>query len=169
MSAAPRRPFLPLDAAGAALWPPGYVPQFALGMASAARTVSNLRAHERVEVNRQSGRGWAGGTLNLPRTPHNSAPPPPVKPAAPAGYLVLPGSLVWRALELIRYHGRPIRVAELAADMRRPARHVRAGMQPWIARGVVKLVDGDVARNGITRRDIALGRKVHQVRVKVGA
>lgn len=162
--------FLPLGPDGAALWPPGYVPRPAGGLPTPAQTESRLQQHERVEANRQAGRGWAGGTLNLPRTPHNPAPATqPLLQSATPRYVVLPTSVVWRALELIRYHGRPIQVAELAADMRRPVNNVRAAVQPWLERGVLRRVDGGVARNGAQRSDLALGRYVHRVHGKAGA
>lgn len=180
MSGRPFLRFLPLDANGAAIWPPGYVPTAHLRMATPAQTESRLRQHEQAEGNREAARGWAGNTLALPNTPHANAAPAMMRKTAmaPEGprseYLVHGESVVWRALELIRFHGRPIGVGELAADLGRPRTNVRASLQPWIARGVLCLVAG--ARpdaNGIgcwtardEVRDVALGVRAHVVKLR---
>lgn len=170
--------FLPLDEHGAAIWPPGYVPQAAAGARSNARVASDARAHEHVEHQRRTATGWAGNTFDMANTPHNQAAPGMLEraPAAQAAprvvWPVKPLSYIWLTLQCIRRRGRPITIAEAADAMGTVRSNARASLQTWLDRGVVQQVapEREVYAHGGNHppRDIALGPNVGAVQLRVG-
>lgn len=181
-SRAPARPwqqpgftFLPLDEHGAAIWPPGYVPQAAAGARSNARVEADALAHTHVERQRREATGWAGNTFDKANTPHNQAAPGwlEAKPAAlpERQWRVADDAYIWLALQCIDRKRRPITVYELADALGTDRNCARAAMQPWLERQVLRLVEPAVPplvqRGYKPQRDFALGPNHDAVRVRV--
>lgn len=170
------RPFLPLDATGAAIWPPGYVPQACGTARSAARVAADMRQREHVERQRRTATGWAGNTFDMANTPHEQAAPgmlppqaresAPGRAAADGAWRVAAHHFVWRALEVLRgkkCHRMPM--TELAKRLGVPSNNMRANLARGITKGVFVVLPAEGEFRHGNERDIGLGPNAHIVQM----
>lgn len=185
---APGFTFLPRDANGVCLFPKGYEPMAFATARSVARVEADMRQHEHVAEQRRRAIGWAGNTFDMANTPHNQAAPAMMaarldgdlpaarkaaRPARHDGWGVLPNSHIWLTLELIAHLRRPVTMGELADELRRSKNIVRASLDVWLKRGVLRQVPSReqplVTHGTHPPKDFARGAKAAQVWLRAGA